>query len=148
MYSFDALVWEEARNRDCADAWVAKLPVKDGNIFIELRADWEDCLVKGNAMASGDEEYDAQVEQAIIDRLEDGDVWAWASVSVRASFGGLEGEPDYLGCCSYESFQEFVTPDGYLPQMVGEALESLQQAARDASEDAAILLEGFAAQAS
>lgn len=42
-------------------------------------------------------------------------VWAWAQVEVRASYRGLEAS-DYLGCCSYESEEEF-KKGGYYDDM-------------------------------
>jgi len=66
-------------------------------------------------MASGDEAYDRQVENEIIRRLEDGDVWAWASVRAEGRWNGMV-EWDSLGCCSYESREAFLQ-DGYWADM-------------------------------
>ena len=65
----------------------------------------EDAPVRGNAMASGDDAFDREVEDEIIADLES-NPWAWCCVKVTARAGGLEGT-DYLGCCSYESEEDF-----------------------------------------
>jgi hypothetical protein len=88
--------------------------------------------VRGNACASGDDAFDKEVEDSIIARLDDGDVWAWASVDVCAKlkdFEGFEGHA-YLGGCSYKDEADFSTDDGYLPQMKEEALEDLKATLR------------------
>ena len=46
---------------------------------------------------------------------------AWFVAKVTASCGGFEGR-DYLGGCSYESFDGFTNRDGYFPQMVRAAM--------------------------
>ena len=84
----------------------------------------EDCEIEGNAMASGDDGYDKEVEQKIIDQLNSGNEWAWCTVKVTAHIGRFHGS-DYLGCCSYESEEQF-TQDGYYDDMKHEALEALK----------------------
>lgn len=66
----------------------------------------EDTEVRGNCMASGDDDFDKECEDKIIADLEAGNVWAWCTVKVTASVGGLEGT-DYLGCCSYKDEEDF-----------------------------------------
>jgi len=85
----------------------------------------EDALVRGNAMASGDDQIDRDVEDAIFADLERGNQWAWCSVTVTARCGGFQGH-DYLGCCSYASQDDFCQPDGYYwDDMRREALRDL-----------------------
>ena len=91
---------------------------------IELIATIDDEPINGNAIDSGDKNYDLKVENELIDRLNSGDVWAWASVEVKASFGGLSGSA-YLGCCSYKDEKEFLK-DPYYKDMVKEATEELK----------------------
>ncbi len=50
------------------------------DIHIRVAAFPEDIPVKGNAMCSGDDDFDLQVETEILERLEQDDVWAWATV--------------------------------------------------------------------
>lgn len=70
-------------------------------IDFKLIVEQDDMPVRGNALASGDDELDRKTEQEIIDRLDNGDVWAWAQVSIRASWAGFRGD-DHLGGCSYK----------------------------------------------
>lgn len=125
------LEWTEAEA-----GWVAETPE---GIHLRLTIEPDDTPVEGNAMASGDDAADAEYEQAIIKRLEDGDAWAWASVTVRASFKTLEGF-DGLGSCCYPGFDEFAACDGYLPDMVEYAIDELIKNAKTARADSVELL--------
>ena len=97
--------------------------VKSAGFVIEVIAEQDDCEVRGNALASGDDAADRECEDTIIERLNNGDVWAWASVAVKVSHPAwpeIEGV-DYLGCCSYADEADFTAYDGYYPDMVREA---------------------------
>lgn len=63
-----------------------------------------DVTVRGNAMASGDNVFDRQVEDEIIARLDAGEVAAWCCVRVIASIEvnghTFEGFAS-IGACSY-----------------------------------------------
>jgi hypothetical protein len=95
---------------------------KHAEITIEVQQDCES--VRGNAMASGDEQADRECENEIIERVNSGDVWAWASVRVIAEFGGERGD-NYLGCCSYADENDFRQPGGYFDAMKSEAIDVL-----------------------
>lgn len=88
-----------------------------------VSANEEAVSVRGNALASGDDKIDKKVEDGILRRLENGKIWAWASVTVTASWRGMQGE-DHLGCCSYKSEKEFKR-DGYYSDMKAEAYNDL-----------------------
>ena len=77
-------------------------------IIYEIEAEQDDIPVRGNAMVSGDERLDKEVEDSIIARLNHGDYWAWAVVKVTAKIRNcdLEGVA-YLGCCTYEDEADF-----------------------------------------
>lgn len=75
----------------------------------------EDLPVKGNAIASGDDAQDKEVEDEIIERLENGDIWAWCCVEVVAKWRGMKGN-DFLGGCSYQDEKDFMS-DGYYEDM-------------------------------
>jgi len=90
---------------------------------ITLHVEQDDIPVRGNAAASGNDTFDREVEDEILERLENGDVWAWASVEVRAELQGLSASA-YLGCCNYEDEEAF-KKDGYYEDMVREAVDSL-----------------------
>lgn len=96
--------------------------LKFKDVGFTITAEPEDLPIKGNAMASGDEEYDAKVEQAIYENLQWNE-WAWCCVKVTAEWQGFTGSA-YLGGCSYTSKKDFMS-GGYYPQMRDEALEEL-----------------------
>jgi hypothetical protein len=99
-----------------------KLPTIE-QVEFTLEAEQDDMPVRGMAMASGDDAVDKKVEDEIIDRLDGGDVWAWASVSMTARWKGMEGV-NYLGCCSYADEEDF-KKDGYYKDMKAEAFADL-----------------------
>lgn len=91
-----------------------KVPSMEQVEFI-LEADYCDIPVRGNALASGDDAADKACEDEIIRRVNDGDIWAWAYVTVTAKWRDMEGR-DSLGCCSYEDEEDFKA-DGYYDDM-------------------------------
>jgi len=100
----------------------------DSKVTYELDVRQEVCPVRGNAMCSGDESFDREVEDGIIERLNNGDIWAWASVHVIARYEGVpdvHGD-DYLGCCSYADEADFTRPGDYYDDMKCVAREDLK----------------------
>jgi len=75
----------------------------------------EDIPVKGNAVVSGDDKFDKQVEDHITKRLDAGDSWAWCTVEVKGTYKCLTAS-EYLGACSYENEKSF-KKDGYYDDM-------------------------------
>ncbi len=96
------------------------------NIRIEIFVEQDDTPVRGFASAI-DKETDLEVENQILSRLADGDIWAWASVEVRAT-DCETGEYDYerLGCCSYSDADDFKA-SGYYQDMAIMAVTRLLQ---------------------
>ena len=94
------------------------------DVVFKLRAEFDDLPVRGNAMASGDDAFDREVEDGVLARLDAGDVWAWASVEVTAEWEGVTGR-DYLGACSYASEDDFCASGGYFEDMKAGALADL-----------------------
>ena len=94
------------------------------DITVVVTAFPEEIPVKGNAICSGDEAFDRGVESDIVKRLEMGDIWAWATVCVTGSWEGLTMN-QYLGCCCYESEEDFRNNSGYFEEMVDQAITSL-----------------------
>jgi hypothetical protein len=94
---------------------------------ITLEAIPETVRVRGNAMASGDDEFDRQIEDEIVSRLESGDIWAWftAKVTVRDSYG--REASDYLGCCCYEDARDFKR-GGYYLDMIKACVDEIENA--------------------
>ena len=89
-----------------------------------LEVRYDDMPVRGNAIASDDEEFDKKVEDEIIDRLDRGDVWAWAELRMIASWAGFEGF-DSLGACSFKDEKDFRDNSGYFKDMFYEAIQDL-----------------------
>ena len=81
----------------------------DSKVSYELHVEFDGTPIVGNAMCSGDDDYDVLVEDEIIERCNGGDVWAWALVRVTARYDGVDNIEgvDYLGCCSYEHEEDF-----------------------------------------
>lgn len=94
-------------------------------ITYRIEVEQDDIPVRGNASATDDHEADKKLEDEIIRRLNQGDVWAWASVCVIAECEGFIGKA-YLGGCCYEDEADFTRDDGYYPQLKEEALEDLK----------------------
>jgi hypothetical protein len=101
--------------------------MSDLEITYTVHADLDTNPVRGNACFSGDTDFDRAVETGIINRLDRGDIWAWAYVTVKArvEFNGFicEGEAG-LGCCSYENQEEFEN-DSYFEDLKREAKRAL-----------------------
>lgn len=91
-----------------------------------LTAEQDDIPVRGNAMASGDDAADRECEDEILARLDAGDVWAWAHVTVMCTCDdcGAMGE-DNIGACSYADESEF-RADGYYDDMLWLAYEDMR----------------------
>lgn len=65
-------------------------------------------------------EQDDKLEAEVMERLNQGDVWAWAYVKVTARWGDFSAS-DGLGGCSFKDEAEF-TSDGHLAELENEAL--------------------------
>lgn len=94
------------------------------DVTITLKAEQDDLDVRGNAMASGDDAFDLEVENEILNRLETGDVWAWAHVAVTATWNGFSASNAISGC-SYANEADFTRPGWYYDDMVSEAIDRL-----------------------
>ena len=98
----------------------------DKKVRYEVECLPEDICVEGNAMCSGDADYDRSCEEKIFSELKDGNDWAWCTVKVTAKYAGIkyaEGT-SYLGCCSYASEEDFKS-GGYIEQMCDDARDEL-----------------------
>ena len=101
-------------------------PITREEATIRVLAEPDPIPVEGNACASGDKAFDQEVERDIFARLEQGDAWAWAAVTVIVAWGSFEGRA-YLGCCSYTDENDFKQTGGYFDDMVAEALDELNR---------------------
>jgi hypothetical protein len=98
-------------------------PLKSSDVVFTIAAELDPLDVRGNAMASGDDVADRECEDAIIARVNSGDVWAWACVTVTATWEGFEAS-DVLGACSYADEADFKA-GGYYADMKEACLHTL-----------------------
>lgn len=101
-----------------------KIQIPEDEVTYTLDVQPEDIPVRGNALASGDDEEDRRAEDEIIERLDRGDTWAWASVLVKAEWNGFTGTAG-LGCCSYRDEADFKAEGGYYEGLKTEAFDDL-----------------------
>lgn len=94
-------------------------------VTFRIEAEFEELPVRGY-FASGDDTADRADEDAILARVAQDDVWAWASVRVTASWNGYQGS-DTLGACSYADEDEFTQPGDYYDDMKQCALDELNE---------------------
>lgn len=89
---------------------------------VDIEAIPEDMPVRGNAIVSGDDAYDKEVEDKILADLE-WNQWVWCVVKVTVSYADIS-ESEYLGGCSYKDESEF-KEGGYYDDMVASCEERL-----------------------
>lgn len=108
--------------------------LREDEVTFELTAEQDDLPVRGNALASGDDDEDRKCEDEILRRLDQGDVWAWASVRVTARWNGYTGH-DHLGACCYRDEKDFVESNDYYADMKQAALADLNATLRAHAKD-------------
>lgn len=98
---------------------------RDGTIEYGIE-DWpEEVSVRGNALASGDDEEDERAENEILDALDRGNRWAWCTVRVTCRIPGYDAiGDDWLGCCSFTNRAAF--EEAYYDGMRANARRSLK----------------------
>jgi hypothetical protein len=94
-------------------------------VAFTIKVEQEDLPVRGHVLDSGDVEGDEKVENEILKRLDAGDVWAWAYVTVIADCGEFKGK-DTLGGCNYRDEADFRQDEGYFEDMKLAAYEDLK----------------------
>jgi hypothetical protein len=95
------------------------------DVEFRLEPQDEDIPVRGNVLASGDDEEDKAAEDDVLERVKH-NIWAWCCVKVSAIWKGIEGT-DYLGCCSYKDEEDFKLHSGYYEDMKEAALVDLNE---------------------
>jgi hypothetical protein len=100
--------------------------IDESKIEYRIEVEQDFIAVEGNAIASGDDYLDRQYCNEIYKRLDSGDVWAWAAVTVVATYPGINGVEgrDHLGGCTYENESDFRSC-GYFADMCNEAKQDL-----------------------
>jgi hypothetical protein len=104
---------------------------KPEEVVFTIVAEQDDLPIRGNAIVSDDEDFDEKVALEIEEELEQGNVWAWAAVTVTASWAGFSGS-DHLGGCSYKGVDDFRAAGGYFQDMLGQAVDALLDEVREA----------------
>jgi len=112
-----------------------KINIPEDEVTYTLECSPEDIPVRGNALASGDDEEDALAEDRILNDLDCGNEWAWCRVDVYAEWNGFQGR-DSLGACSYRDEDDFKAPGGYYEDMKERALDDLYAQVRSALDRA------------
>lgn len=92
-------------------------------VTFEIIQHEEDAAIRGNCLASGDDKEDEKCALAIEASLRAGNLWAWCTVEVRATYKGFSAS-DYLGACSYKSERDFKR-GGYYEDMCNVAYTDL-----------------------
>lgn len=84
---------------------------KYGSVEIRWYMIPENIPVRGNACAI-DDDTDRVIENEVLDRLAEGDDWAWCMVECRAVWRGVIEGADYLGGCSFNDAADFLACNG------------------------------------
>ena len=80
--------------------------------------------------------FDDSVDDiAEICRKIDNCTYVWFIAKVTASKAGIELASDYLGCCLYDSCQQFVEENGYYADMKARVIEEAKQTIHILAED-------------
>lgn len=99
---------------------------------VRVTARPDDIPVRGNAVVSDDPEADRQMENDILARLADGDVWAWCQVEIEVTDNDTgRTAREYLAGCNYADEQDFIENSGYYEDMVENCKRELQSLALD-----------------
>jgi hypothetical protein len=90
----------------------------------------DDAPIEGNAMASGDDEFDAKVEAEINERLERGDVTAWCVVHAIAETDAFSGDAYLAGCTLSpdEDLERFAQDNGLFDEARDDLIRNLRAA--------------------
>jgi hypothetical protein len=98
-----------------------KLTADDVTFHVTFEQD--ELSVRGNALASGDDDADREEEERILTELRHGNMLAWCCVTVSAQWRHHTGYAT-LGACSFDSESDF-EESGYADDMRIEALADL-----------------------
>lgn len=112
---------------------------KEQRYNVRLIATQDDTPVRGNAIASGDDEEDRKYEDLILARLATGDVWAWAQVEVQATLPDGRTGSAYLGGCCYEDEDDFKTDNPYYEDLIDQAVTRAERLPAPASDNKQLL---------
>lgn len=106
---------------------IRKLTADEVEITLETEADDLDMA----RFDSGEPEHDEEDRRRIIERVEQGDQWAWFRATVTVKWGMFEGSDSLCGC-NYASEEDF-RGDDYFDSLVTEALARLNEKVEEAA---------------
>lgn len=122
--------------------------LRASEVTFSIRVEEDHIPIEGNAMVSGDPAVDAETNAWVLTELAHGNVWAWASVLVTATWEGHEGFAS-LGAVSWEEkgmkiWHNVMAPldflETYGADLESEALDSLNEAVASAAKKIGALL--------
>lgn len=90
-------------------------------IHTETRDDFEIAFYALPEDTAPEDQFDGEHAAEDIAAIREGRC-EWFTAKVTASKAGIELGADYLGCCAYLKFSDFVTEDGYYPDMCAAAI--------------------------
>lgn len=113
-------------------------------MFDQLKADGITCEIithEDDTSFEDDPMLGDDVKEAFQEMVDKHGIWGWCTVEVRLSkqlvpFGEVITGSNYMGGCSYMDQADFMT-GGYMPQMLEEAIDSLNDALEDARKELA-----------
>jgi len=72
---------------------------------------------------------DDDIIAEIREQIDEGNMFAWFYVKLTAKWGAIEGDPVYLGACSYKNEADFLASESYyLQELRHEAYDNLRRA--------------------
>ena len=103
----------------------------DDTLEYDIDVEVDDAPVRGNAMCSDESDFDHECKDKILTDLEDGNVWAWAAVSVTCRVPRYRAYGvDHLGCCSYANEADFKS-GGHYDDMRSDSRQALKAALKE-----------------
>lgn len=109
------MFWSIAIPSDTLKTLRDRLNIPDG-VRIIFAYDWEDSSPE-------DGFCDPEAARWVREQIEQDNAAAWFLARVTVTDGDAEGI-EYLGACSYESFNDFLTPADYFGDMVASAYDA------------------------
>lgn len=96
---------------------------------VTLEAIPETIRVRGNVLASGNDRQDREYEDRVLQRIEDGDDWAWFTAKVTVTDSDGRTASYYLGACSLYGGADEFKRGGYYLDMLQACLDELMMQA-------------------
>jgi len=104
------------------------LKFDESQVTYTIEPEVDDLPLKGNVLMSGNDVLDRAAETAVQTRLDNGEMWAWASVLVVARYNDIEMIDGcaHLGGCNYRDEADFKSMPEYA-DMKATAMRKLKE---------------------